>query len=508
MIAAWALYCVVVSGLLALAAWAGALAQRGLGRPERWVWAGAIAGSLALPLVAWWGPGSRAGDVAQSAAVAVPVLDLTPVVVEWASAPGTGTVASLLGPAWLLSSVVFAVVLGASVVRLHRARRRWRRGEVGGREVLISTDTGPAALGVGRGEIVVPAWVLTLDERLRELLLLHEAEHLRAGDPRLLVAALTMLVAMPWNPVLWWQFRRLREAMELDCDARVLRQVPDVRGYGTLLLEVGRRRCRGGLAVASMSRPESFLERRIRMLRTERTTSRPWRALAGFAAAVGLVIAACEAPEPTMADLGGEAKGEASLDMTTLQSMASEGGVECEPLYLVDGVRSSAEAVAALVPDGIASVEVIKGAAGRLAGAVNDCGVVRVTTMQGDSADTAGQGADQATAPEMSPPRLMNPEEVARLLESAYPPPLREAGIGGTATMTFRIDASGVVTGTALVESSGHPELDAAAEKVARTIRFHPATSRDEPIPIIVRMPITFRAQAYAVRIPYASPSQ
>ena len=30
------------------------------------------------------------------------------------------------------------------------------------------------------------------------------------------------VVLMPWNLPLWWQWRRLRFAIEVDCDARVL----------------------------------------------------------------------------------------------------------------------------------------------------------------------------------------------------------------------------------------------------------------------------------------------
>jgi hypothetical protein len=30
---------------------------------------------------------------------------------------------------------------------------------------------------------------------------------------------------MAWNPLLWWQWNRLRLAIELDCDLRVLRRL-------------------------------------------------------------------------------------------------------------------------------------------------------------------------------------------------------------------------------------------------------------------------------------------
>src|SRR5690606_10427220 len=110
------------------------------------------------------------------------------------------------------------------------------------------------------------------------LLLRHEEEHLTAGDPRLLLFALALLVALPWNLPLWWQAHRLRLALEMDCDARVLRGSPAARAYGSLLLHVGARNSGGGLAVASFAAPHSFLERRLRMI--TRDPSRPaWPAL-------------------------------------------------------------------------------------------------------------------------------------------------------------------------------------------------------------------------------------
>jgi len=70
---------------------------------------------------------------------------------------------------------------------------------------------------------------------------LTEQSHLVAGDPRLLTGALCLLVFMPWNLPLWWQLRRLRRAIEVDCDARVLNAGHDVNRYGETLLEVGQR---------------------------------------------------------------------------------------------------------------------------------------------------------------------------------------------------------------------------------------------------------------------------
>jgi TonB family protein len=159
--------------------------------------------------------------------------------------------------------------------------------------------------GVAEASILMPAWALELDERLRRLMLLHEEEHARAGDPQLVVAGLLVLVAMPWNLALWWQLRRLRMAVEVDCDARVLRREPDRRRYGTLLLEVGRRRGGNSLVVA-FAEPRAFLERRLRRILTRSGRSLRRSSVLGLIALTLFVaafyardpVAASEVPEP------------------------------------------------------------------------------------------------------------------------------------------------------------------------------------------------------------------
>ncbi|HEU0298591.1 MAG TPA: M56 family metallopeptidase, partial [Longimicrobium sp.] len=151
-----------------------------------------------------------------------------------------------------------------------------------------------------RSRIVLPEWVVRdAEPGVRALLLEHEREHLRAGDPRLLALGLGAVALMPWNPAAWWQLRRLRLAVEMDCDARVLARRADVRTYGALLLEVGRRASGDRMiTAAAFSEPASFLERRIRMMTLPRARRPLPRALAFGGMAALLVAAACRAPGP------------------------------------------------------------------------------------------------------------------------------------------------------------------------------------------------------------------
>jgi hypothetical protein len=165
--------------------------------------------------------------------------------------------------------------------------------------VLLAPDTGPAVVGLLRGRIVLPAWAREADPRVLETMVAHEREHLRAGDHRLLALGLMVIAAMPWHPAAWWMLRRLRLAVEVDCDARVIRGRTDVHAYGRVLLEVGQRAGRLPLGAAALSQPVSFLERRIRIMTSPRVRFPRLRAGAMTAVASGLVLAACEMATPS-----------------------------------------------------------------------------------------------------------------------------------------------------------------------------------------------------------------
>ena len=112
-------------------------------------------------------------------------------------------------------------------------------------------------------------WILSLDESLRAIVLRHEEEHRIARDPYLLFGAAIVVALMPWNVALWFQARRLRLAIEMDCDARVLRAHPSPERYGMLILTIAQRRSVAPAMFAPMlSEPTTNLERRILAMRT------------------------------------------------------------------------------------------------------------------------------------------------------------------------------------------------------------------------------------------------
>jgi TonB family protein len=321
MIAAWMLYCVGIGLAFVIAGHALERALHWAGRPTRWAWCLALAGSLLVPAAAWLVP-----DAFRTLSVPMPErMALTPIPhtgsgVSAATAIG-GTGSRGLAPSdldrpltwiWGLASAALLGTLAIAALRLAVLRRRWRAAMVDGRRVLVSDNVGPAVAGVWEPRIVIPGWALQLTEHQRSLILTHEEEHLLARDPRLLACGALALLVAPWNFALWWQVRRLRLAVEMDCDARVLGRGHQGPAYGELLLQVGQRRARLPLGAPALGEPVSFLECRIRRMAGALPR---WRWLGAGAAAViaaGAIIGACEAPRPVNPEQAGDRAAEAS----------------------------------------------------------------------------------------------------------------------------------------------------------------------------------------------------
>ncbi|MDX1493146.1 MAG: TonB family protein [Longimicrobiales bacterium] len=90
-------------------------------------------------------------------------------------------------------------------------------------------------------------------------------------------------------------------------------------------------------------------------------------------------------------------------------------------------------------------------------------------------------------------PDILNRDEIVNAMVRAYPPFLRDSGIGGIIQVFFFIDENGVVQETRIDRSSGYDALDEAALKVASLYRFSPAMNRDMRVPVWVSFPVEFR---------------
>jgi protein TonB len=106
---------------------------------------------------------------------------------------------------------------------------------------------------------------------------------------------------------------------------------------------------------------------------------------------------------------------------------------------------------------------------------------------------------DLAAAPVFTPmtvrPEIRNRNAVMTAMERAYPPILRDAGIGGQVVVWFFISEDGQVLDKRVSQSSGHTQLDNAALEVADVYRFTPALNRDQKVKVWIQIPITFQVR-------------
>jgi len=291
MLAAWLLYASALGALLGFIALLGERIARWRARPARWIWLAAIGAIVVIPVVLSFRPRPPTPIATPSHEGGVPF--------GQARALG-GAIDTPLLILWLLASTLLASRIVGTAVALKRRRNRWVPAKLGGHSVLLADQLGPAVIGWRRFTTVIPRWALTLDESSRALILQHEAEHARSGDPYLRSAALIALVLMPWNPVIWWATRRLRLAVEIDCDQRVLGRGVDPHDYASLLLAVGERMSALPFAWATaLGGSRSSLERRILAMTTSLQPRHRRGAILSVSAGIGLIVAlACEAPVP------------------------------------------------------------------------------------------------------------------------------------------------------------------------------------------------------------------
>ncbi len=304
---AWMIYVVIVTLALSLAALVAEQAARRRQAPARWVWAAALVASLLLPTI-------MASVSVQVPNLLKPATPSIPVVLRDATSVPLPTAIADLGVddtaassirvhapwprLWMATSAVLLAALCLSAAMLYGRKRGWKQATVCGTPVLVAPDVGPAVVGLLRPKIVVPAWLLEAPDTQQQLVMAHEQSHLDARDPQLLTLAVLLLLVMPWNVPLWWQLLRLRCAIEVDCDARVLRAGRNLKAYCETLIEVGQNQSAYLGAVAAMSESKSFLEQRISIMLLNPTKWARASAAALVLLSVGMVAFAAQVSPP------------------------------------------------------------------------------------------------------------------------------------------------------------------------------------------------------------------
>lgn len=311
-LALWFPYAIVIGGAVALVAAAVERTLVTTHRPTRHLWLVALVTApglaLALPALDAHIPVGTArvaiGDADDRASGSAGVASVA------GTASGglrTTRVATLvdelerpLAIAWIAASTLLLAAILLAWARTARRTAEAPLATVGTERVHLDDGLGPAAVVARRGAIVVPRWALELEPALLALLLRHEREHLRAGDPLALLAALVVVALVPWSPAAWWMCRRHRLAIEVDCDRRTIGDDPAARArYASLLLLAAARprhpRPAGALVVPAMA---SHLAKRITMLTSPPPVSRRRATIAAAATLLAATTLGFALPRP------------------------------------------------------------------------------------------------------------------------------------------------------------------------------------------------------------------
>jgi beta-lactamase regulating signal transducer with metallopeptidase domain len=356
---AWMLYTVIVGLCVVVAAAAGDWLARLVRHSVRFVWIGAAAFCIVLAATARLRttPAASGQRIDPSA---ITLVQTSMQSLERNAPPSTTWYA--IG-VWVLMTALVALSFTIVYVRFRRARRAWPTTDLHGHRVRVAPATGPIVIGVVRPEIVVPRWVLSQPDEEQRLILEHEAAHLLAADPLVLGAACLVVALMPWNPALWIILSRVRLAIELDCDARVLRGGVSPRAYGSLLVDVAERASPLRYAAMALADNTSHLHRRIAAMDTRRITHPIVRGATGALIGIAGLLAACEAKMPTTADINRMDAASAERSVHALAHVTPDSAI----VWVVDGVETSAATAKAIPPDSIVQVSVNKLAPGSVA---------------------------------------------------------------------------------------------------------------------------------------------
>ena len=154
---------------------------------------------------------------------------------NWIQSTAGHRLLSIFGAIWLLGTII---ILACGTVKYLFIKRKLNEAIRIGRfdKYLVRTSdiSGvPMAFGIFKPGIYVPVSFRKsgnvksnpLMERQKELILWHEAMHLKHRDPIWLVISFLMFALHWWNPLVWISTRCIHKDIEMACDEAVLKQI-------------------------------------------------------------------------------------------------------------------------------------------------------------------------------------------------------------------------------------------------------------------------------------------
>lgn len=209
-----------------------------------------------VPLVRFWLPFALPGKYSLMALIAqfttrtVPLGDLPLVYTNFMMGADSyfplGFKTLALQSVFSVAAVVWLVVAGAALIvllSLYGISRARVRGTVHLHGNVYASDkvASPAVYGIFRPRILLPVNAVEADQKY---ILLHERAHIRRGDNLWRMLALINTCLHWFNPLAWVFLKYFFADMELACDARALRGLPEAerRAYAHALLNCAEQR--------------------------------------------------------------------------------------------------------------------------------------------------------------------------------------------------------------------------------------------------------------------------
>ncbi|MGO9308807.1 MAG: energy transducer TonB [Spirochaetia bacterium] len=185
---------------------------------------------------------------------------------------------------------------------------------------------------------------------------------------------------------------------------------------------------------------------------------------------------------------------------------AAQAPVEAAPVDTLNPTEPPTAVVSAPEPAGVAGSRGPDAGSARVSnGATNAVSatpaVGAATAGGGPGTPPAGTGAGgggsavPASVVPASAAVLILPRPRAEILPT-YPGSARRAGFEGLVKVAATVDATGAVTTTEVLVSSGHASLDTAALEAVRRALFAPALQGGKPVSSRIVIPIRFRLQS------------
>jgi len=268
------------------------------------VWFASLLAIAALPWLHGFGAASVHPDTAVSA-FTLPASWITGVFLGWAVIASLGVLRVFFG-LWHLQRLRLSSTVIDPTTLDPRLRRTLE--EFSARKVTLAVSERvevPAAIGLFKARIVLPAWSLQeLSTEELNLILIHEVAHLRRWDDWTNLAQKGLRALFFFHPAIWWVENQISLAREMACDDVVLSKQVSPHSYAECLVSVAEKsfvRRSLLLAQAAVSRMRHTTQRVAQILdRNRPATTGVWKPALGVVTAFSAICLVVLARAPEM----------------------------------------------------------------------------------------------------------------------------------------------------------------------------------------------------------------